>query len=183
MSLLYRCTPCQALCGPIWCFWFDSSPLCRTAEALDDKRRSSLEAGSASDGNMSQQSDGSQCDLKAYTSVRRSQPRQPPPRAASLPDCLWYLPMQRSQQQQEQQQQPDQQHDLTSQRRSFSSDEGSDMDADCCGDSGAPPLLCPSAVMLLAIARADLFLALFCWGVAKTGSLLPCRSHQHQVWR
>ncbi len=102
---------------------------------MEDKRRSSLEGGSASDGGMSQQSDGSQCDMQAFSSARCSLP-QPPHRSASLPECLWYLPAERAQQQKQQQQK-----DRPQPRRSFSSDEGSDMDADCCGDSGALPIM------------------------------------------
>lgn len=112
---------------------------CRQAAPLE--KMSSLE-GCASEGAGSQQSDGSQCDAHAFTSARRAAPQQPlPHRAASLPECLQYPPAQQQrlrQQQKQKQQQREQQRGGSPllERGSFSSDEGSEMDADCCGDSG-----------------------------------------------
>ena len=94
-----------------------------------------------SDGNLSQHSEGSQCDMDVFTSMRRFKPHARPHRAASLPECLRYPPGQRAAQQLQQQLRREDSA-AAPPRRSFSSEDSSEMDVDCCGDSGMPPYRC-----------------------------------------
>lgn len=121
--------------APEWCrLLWDRSPA-----QLGDKTGST--EGCVSEGDLSQHSEGSQCDMDVFTSMRRFQPHARPHRAASLPECLRYPPGQRAAQLQQQQLRREDSA-AAPPRRSFSSEDSSDMDVDCCGDSGAPLCLC-----------------------------------------
>ncbi|BDA44886.1 probable inositol oxygenase 1 at C-terminar half [Coccomyxa sp. Obi] len=106
----------------------------RTSAQLGDKMGST--EGCVSDGNLSQHSEGSQCDMDVFTSMRRFKPHARPHRAASLPECLRYPPGQRAAQHQQSSLQREDSA-AAPPRRSFSSEDSSEMDVDCCGDSGA----------------------------------------------
>lgn len=101
-----------------------------------------MNIGELSEGNHSGDSDSSHCDLRTVDSASDGVLRARPARANSMPHCLVPAPSSnRLQQRRREQQGRAQSQRLPDTQESSSSDEGSEMDADCCGDSGALPLL------------------------------------------
>lgn len=98
-----------------------------------------MSVGEHSEGNNSGDSDSSHCDLQTADSASDGVQRAQPPRANSLPKCLMAAPSNRFQQRRREQQGRATSQRLPETQESSTSDDGSEMDADCCGESGTIP--------------------------------------------